>query len=164
MAESGEGHDETRAPDARLVAALDRALTRLTDVIEDVYVVKPLHRVLGDSEEITAAQLRTLRQLSSVEHLTVGSIADGLNISYPAASKAVDRLVERDLASRTRDPDDARTIHVQLTERGREVVQRLALERLEQLRDVLTRLGGERPTKALVALLEAFLEESEKRD
>ncbi len=147
-------------PDERLVMALDRTLTRLAAAIDAVYVEEPLHRVLGDAEEITAAQLRSLRQLMSVESLTVGSLAEGLRISYPAATKAVDRLVERGLASRKRDAGDARSIRVQLTERGRGLVGKLAEERREKLRGVLQSLGGDWPAQALLSLLEAFLDES----
>ena len=148
------------APDSRLVLALDAALTSLAGVVETVYVNHLLEGVLGDAEEITAAQLRTLAQLASVESLTVGSIASGLKISYPAASKAVDRLVERGLAARHRDEGDARSIRVNLTERGRELVGRVATERREKLRRALERLGGDRPAQALLALLEAFIAES----
>lgn len=148
------------APDSRIVLALDTALTALADVVETVYVNHLLEGVLGDAEEITAAQLRTLAQLASVESLTVGSIASGLKISYPAASKAVDRLVERGLAARHRDGSDARSIRVNLTERGRELVGRVATERREKLRRALERLGGDKPAQALLALLEAFISES----
>jgi DNA-binding MarR family transcriptional regulator len=148
------------SPDSRLVLALDAALTSLSVVVETVYVNHLLEGVLGDAEEITAAQLRTLAQLASVESLTVGSIASGLKISYPAASKAVDRLVERGLAARHRDEGDARSIRVNLTERGRELVGRVATERREKLRRALERLGGDRPAQALLALLEAFIAES----
>ncbi len=148
------------APDSRIVLALDAALTALAGVVETVYVNHLLEGVLGDAEEITAAQLRTLAQLASVQSLTVGSIASGLKISYPAASKAVDRLVERGLAARHRDAGDARSIRVNLTERGRELVSRVAAERREKLRRALERLGGDRPAQALLALLEAFIAES----
>ena len=148
------------ALDSRLVLALDAALTSLAGIVETVYVNHLLEGVLGDAEEITAAQLRTLAQLASVEWLTVGSIASGLKISYPAASKAVDRLVERDLAARHRDHSDARSIRVNLTVRGRELVGRVAGERREKLRRALERLGGDKPAQALLALLEAFISES----
>ncbi len=147
-------------PDSRLVNALDAALTALAGVVETVYVNHLLEGLLGDAEEITAAQLRTLAQLASVSALTVGSIASGLKISYPAASKAVDRLVERGLAARHRDEGDARSIRVNLTERGRELVGRVAAERREKLRRALERLGGDKPAQALLALLEAFIAES----
>jgi DNA-binding MarR family transcriptional regulator len=146
--------------DPRVVAALDLALTQLTEIIETVYVERPLERVLGDADEITPAQLRTLRQLSSGNHLTVGSIAEGLRISYPAATKAVDRLVERELAMRHRDPGDARSIHVQLTDKGREVVRHLDETRREQLSHVLERIGGQQPAQALLHLLEDFINQS----
>jgi DNA-binding MarR family transcriptional regulator len=154
--------DTRDAVDARLVLALDAALQQLAGVVETVYVNHLLEDVLGDAEEITAAQLRTLAQLASVDALPVGRIASGLKISYPAATKAVDRLVERGLAARDRDPQDARSIRVHLTERGRELIARVAQERREKLRRALERLGGERPAGALLALLEAFIAESAK--
>ncbi len=150
--------------DVRTVARLERALTQLGEVVEEVFERRLLEQVLGDADEVSSAQLKTLRFLSSLAAnnagFTVGEIAAGLRISYPAATKAVDRLTERELAARHRDAGDARSIRVRLSERGYELVERLTLERRLKLNGVLTRLGGERPAQALLALLEAFLEES----
>ncbi len=149
--------------DPRAIAELDRLLTQLAAVVEVVYVRRPLEGVLED-EDVTAAQLRTLRLLSSeIESspgLLVGAISEGLRISYPAATKAVDRLVERGLAERKRDERDARQTLVRLTERGREVVSRVAAERRQKLEAALNTLGGELPTRSLATLLEAFVTHS----
>ena len=149
--------------DPRALAELDRLLTQLAAVVEVVYVRRPLEGVLED-EDVTAAQLRTLRLLSSeVETssgLLVGAISEGLRISYPAASKAVDRLVERGLAERKRDERDARQTLVRLTQRGREVVSRVAAERRQKLEAALNALGGGLPTRSLATLLEAFVKHS----
>lgn len=153
----------TERSDPRALAELDRLLTQLAAVVEVVYVRRPLEGVLED-EDVTAAQLRTLRLLSSeVETspgLLVGAISEGLRISYPAATKAVDRLVERGLAERKRDERDARQTLVRLTERGREVVSRVAAERRTKLEAALKALGGELPTRSLATLLEAFVTHS----
>ena len=46
-------------------------------------------------------------------------------LSQPGLSRLVDRLVERGLVSRCVDPGDARAVHVQLTQEGREVQRRI---------------------------------------
>ncbi len=154
------------SPDSRTVARLESALTQLSEVFEEVFERRLLEQILGDADEVSTAQLRTLRFLSSLPlsetGFLVGSIAEGLRISYPAASKAVDRLTERLLAERHRDAGDARSIRVRLTTRGYELVARLSLERRAALARVLSQLGGEKPAQALLLLLEAFIIESQQ--
>jgi DNA-binding MarR family transcriptional regulator len=153
----------TPSADPRLLAELDRLLTQLATVVEIAFVRRPLEAAIGD-DDVTAAQLRTLRLLSGVPGntpgLMVGAIAEGLRISYPAATKAVDRLTDRGLAERHRDASDARQIMVRLTTKGREVVARVAAERQATLHAVLQDLGGDVPARSLAALLEAFVARS----
>jgi DNA-binding MarR family transcriptional regulator len=42
----------------------------------------------------------------------------GVLLSQPALSRMVERLVERGLVQRTKDPDDRRSVRLSLTERG----------------------------------------------
>jgi DNA-binding MarR family transcriptional regulator len=150
--------------DSRTVMQLERVLVQLSEVLEEVFERRLLEQILGDPDEVSLAQLRTLRFLASLAQgqpgFAVGKIAQGLRISYPAASKAVDRLTERGLAERRRDDSDARSIVVRLTERGHDLTERLSLERRQKLELVLERLGGERPTTALLTLLEQFVAQS----
>lgn len=145
-------------PEPQGLAELDRLVGLLAAAVELVYVRRPLETVLGDDEEVTAAQLRTLNLLGHVPEggaVPVGAIGEGLRISYPAASKAVDRLAERGLAGRRRDPRDARLILVFLTPLGRDVVARVAAERRRKLAATLRDLGA--PAADLERLLAAFL-------
>jgi DNA-binding MarR family transcriptional regulator len=152
--------------DPRTTAQLERVLGQLSEVLEEVFERRLLEQILGDSDEVSLAQLRTLRFLASLPNeqpgFAVGKIAEGLRISYPAASKAVDRLTERGLAERKRDDVDARSIVVRLTERGHDLTERLSLERRQKLELVLEQLGGERPAMALLTLLEQFVALSQK--
>jgi DNA-binding MarR family transcriptional regulator len=148
-----------------VIAELERALARLPEIIEEVFERRLLEQILGESDEVSTAQLRTLRFLAGLDSgnagFPVGQIATGLRISYPAATKAVDRLTERLLAERHRDDDDARTIRVRLTNKGRDLVERLVLDRRLALTRVLEKLGGEQPAFVLLSLLEAFISESQ---
>jgi DNA-binding MarR family transcriptional regulator len=143
---------------------LDRVLAQLAATLEVVYSRRILEEVLGDLDEVTAAQLRTLKLLSSepqIGHgLLIGAISEGLRISYPAASKAVDRLVERGLAERRRSEGDARQTFVCLTERGRAVVEKVKLERQAKLERTLQKVGNGREIDGLTELLERFIERS----
>jgi DNA-binding MarR family transcriptional regulator len=142
------------------VSALDRALSRLAATFEVVYVRRPLEGLLGDDDEVTTAQLRALNLLAAVPDdqpgLGVGALASGLRISYPAATKAVDRLAERGLADRHRDAFDARQIRVRLTHKGFDVVSRVAVSRRAKLERVLHDLGDAADRAKLLELIERF--------
>jgi DNA-binding MarR family transcriptional regulator len=142
------------------VSALDRALSRLAATFEVVYVRRPLEGLLGDDDEVTTAQLRALNLLAAVPEddpgLPVGALASGLRISYPAATKAVDRLAERGLADRHRDPNDARQIRVRLTQKGFDVVSHVAISRRAKLERVLHDLGDAADRAKLLELIERF--------
>jgi DNA-binding MarR family transcriptional regulator len=142
------------------VSALDRALSRLAATFEIVYVRRPLEGLLGDDDEVTTAQLRALNLLAAVPEddpgLPVGALASGLRISYPAATKAVDRLAERGLADRHRDANDARQIRVRLTQKGFDVVSHVAVSRRAKLERVLHDLGDVHDRVRLLELIERF--------
>ncbi len=151
-------------PELSDLERLDRVLSQLAATLEVVYSRRVLEDVLGDLEEVTAAQLRTLKLLSSEPidgaGLLIGAISQGLRISYPAASKAVDRLVEHGLAERSRSVGDARQTFVRLTERGREVVQKVRLERQAKLERALQNIGDANTIAEFTKLLEAFTNQS----
>ena len=54
---------------------------------------------------------------------TVRGLAQWLNVSKPAITRALDRLGELDIARRKLDPMDRRSVHVQRTIRGAELLQ-----------------------------------------
>ena len=56
----------------------------------------------------------------------MGEVADAMLYSTGAATKVFDRLVERGLVQRSTDPEDRRTVLVQLTPEGRSLMQRAA--------------------------------------
>ena len=53
--------------------------------------------------------------------LRVVEISDGLGVAKSAVTKTVDRLEQRGLVVRERDPDDRRTVYGALTPEGHEV-------------------------------------------
>lgn len=99
-------------------------------------------RMLDESfeQQVTPAQLVALRYLSLNESSLMSDVAEGLGISFPAATKTVDRLVRKELASRVEDPHDRRVVRIKLTERGKQLVSEVYEERSRRFAAVLERL------------------------
>ncbi len=75
--------------------------------------------VRREGPDLTARQLATfLICYLDNEAQTVRGLAARLNISKPAVTRAIDRLVEFDLVRRKDDPLDRRSILVQRTQTG----------------------------------------------
>jgi DNA-binding MarR family transcriptional regulator len=75
--------------------------------------------VRREGPDLTARQLATfLICYLDTELQTVRGLAARLNISKPAVTRALDRLVEFDLVRRKDDPLDRRSILVQRTQAG----------------------------------------------
>ena len=64
---------------------------------------------------------------------SVKEIANRLGLSLPAASRAIDGLLEKDYVTRRESAEDRRSRLVELTEHGREVIARVHRARLETL-------------------------------
>jgi DNA-binding MarR family transcriptional regulator len=80
--------------------------------------------------------------------VSIGQLAERMNLRHHSAVGLVDRLARGRLARRGADPGDRRRINVSLTARGEAVLERLAgahrdeLRRLRpELRSLLRRLG-----------------------
>jgi DNA-binding MarR family transcriptional regulator len=94
-------------------------------------------------------------QLLVEDRPTVGQVADRLGVTQQAASKQVAELEALGIVVRVPDPADSRVRHVELTPRGRDVLERGRRERLELERAVRRRVGDlDAAKRALVALLE----------
>lgn len=79
-------------------------------------------RELLRRRNLTTSQLATLRQLGRYGPLPAGHLARGIAVSQATITGVVDRLEERGLVTRSRDPRDRRRVVVDLTEQGLRVV------------------------------------------
>ena len=90
------------------------------------------------------------------EH-SVKEIATHLGLSLPAASRAVDGLIQRGYVTRRESAQDRRSRLIALTDDGREVVERVLrarLRTLEAFADELTPEERERLSAALLPIVE----------
>jgi DNA-binding MarR family transcriptional regulator len=86
-----------------------------TSAINDL-LEQQLHVVTG--KKLTFSQLKLLKMVSLTEGYTISNVAAFLGVSNAAASRAVDRLVRRDLIRRTEAEADRRAVRLSLTEAG----------------------------------------------
>jgi DNA-binding MarR family transcriptional regulator len=117
-----------------------------------------LRRFIRFSEEaaqeagITAQQYQALLAIKGFparDRVTVGELAERLQLRHHSAVGLIDRLVVQKLVAREPSAEDRRQVLVQLTRRGEEILEQLAAVHREQLKRIgreisqlLERLNG----------------------
>jgi len=98
---------------------------KMGDLVQQMYAQCRSESTEGWTElELTMPQLHTMALLSQGPQ-RMGVIAWRLNSSQSAATSMIDRLVDKGLVERVPDSDDRRVVACQLTEPGREEMERL---------------------------------------
>jgi DNA-binding MarR family transcriptional regulator len=92
---------------------------------------------------LSLVHLNVLTVLDADGPMPMGHLADALDVSQASATGIVDRMEQRGLISRQRDPDDRRVTRVALTDEGRGVISGLASERREKLSKLLDELSDD---------------------
>ncbi len=90
--------------------------------------------------DITHPQYYALHHVCERRSLTVGELGEALNLHETVAGRVVDRLVRAGLVQRRLMPDDRRTIIVEPTRHGREVLATVRRLRFEELSAMMQRL------------------------
>jgi DNA-binding MarR family transcriptional regulator len=87
----------------------------------------------------------------------MGDLAEALRVDASTATRAVNRLVDADLASRERSDGDGRVMVVVLTEHGKEVHRAMMVRRRDALEGILADLNP-KERQQLATLLERFID------
>ena len=142
---------------ASVVADSAQFSTGLTELSEDAYrgTALAFQTGLGEEEwsdlELTMPQFRTICLLGQGPE-RMGSIAGHLSTSMSSATSMIDRLVDKGLVERAPDSSDRRVVTCQLTDRGREEMDRFM--RINQLR--LTRMASRLTVEELQTVVDAM--------
>ena len=78
--------------------------------------------------------LLTIRGFPGREQITVGELAERLQVRHHSAVGLVDRLEAEKLIRRTRAADDRRKVYITLTARGDRLIEQLSALHREELR------------------------------
>lgn len=109
-----------------------------------------LRRFLRFSEEeaqaagITPQQHQALLAIKGFpgrDYVTVGELAERLQLRHHSAVGLVDRLVAEKLVARRASSDDRRHVHINLTARGETMLGKLSTAHREQLRQIGSELS-----------------------
>ena len=80
--------------------------------------------------------LLAIRGFPGRDHVTVGELAERMQIRHHSAVGLIDRLAGDGLVKRRTSPDDRRQVWIALTARGLESLERLSASHQEELRRI----------------------------
>jgi DNA-binding MarR family transcriptional regulator len=80
--------------------------------------------------------LLSIRGFPGRDHITIGELAERLQIRHHSAVGLVDRLVAEGLVKREPATEDRRQVYVALTRRGSEMLEQLSEAHREELRRI----------------------------
>jgi DNA-binding MarR family transcriptional regulator len=129
----------------------DRSLREIDDFLGSAHVFASAvtdiieQRLLEEAAEgqVTASQMKLLKLVAMTDSYTLGDVASFLRVSNAAASKAVDRLVRRDLLRRVEDQNDRRVMHLHLTRASRRLVAIYENARQRKLQSIFVQFPPE---------------------
>jgi DNA-binding MarR family transcriptional regulator len=108
--------------------------TRLANRLNSA-AIHLLRRISRDdgADGVTPARLSALSVLVYGGAQTVGDLARRQGVSLPTISRMVDALVRAGLVVRAHDPADGRTVRLDVTRRGRDLMERGRARRIARL-------------------------------
>jgi DNA-binding MarR family transcriptional regulator len=92
------------------------------------------------SDDVTIAQHRVLVLLEGRGPQTMRALAEQLDVSPSTATRVCDRLVDKKLVRRRIDDEDRRAVLVDLTPRGRKLIEQVMQRRRTLIADILDHL------------------------
>jgi DNA-binding MarR family transcriptional regulator len=104
---------------------------------------------------VNTPQLRVLVRIHALGPQNLGGVAAELGVHASNATRICDRLVAGGLLERREDPADRRYVVLELTGKGKDLVNTVLEHRRQAIAEVISRMpAGRRP--ALAAAMEAF--------
>ena len=121
-----------------------------------------LFRTLGELG-LSFTQVNALHVLDDRDEVSIKDVAEVLNLSLPAASRALDGLAQRGYVDRTESAKDRRSKIVRLLPAGQEALRVIARGRQTALTDFAATLSDDE-RDGLHAVLLPILERIQQRD
>jgi DNA-binding MarR family transcriptional regulator len=108
--------------------------------------------LFAKSTGLSMPQFSVLMQLHHRGNCAVGDISERFDITNAAASQLVDKLVQSGLIQREEDPHDRRAKLLNLTGKGRDLIQQGIEERYHWVEELAGRLSAEERAQVSDAL------------
>lgn len=117
-----------------------------------VFVALAARSLADTADEVTLAQYRALVVLASRGPQNMAGLASNLGVTPATATRMCDRLVRKGLIRRTHDRGDRRTVRLNLTPKGRNLVDSVSDRRRMEIRALLTSVPDEDQSTLVHAL------------
>ena len=130
--------------------------TELGDLLHQWRELMASARPRWTTADLTFTQLRALSVLARKQPQRMSDLAEALDMTPASASALIDRMDQRGFVTRRSDPDDRRTVLVELSRRGQhilDIMERGSSDHFGRLIEKMT--PAERD--ALATTLRAFL-------
>jgi DNA-binding MarR family transcriptional regulator len=130
--------------------------TELGDLLHQWRELMASARPRWTAADLTFTQLRALSVLSRKQPRRMSDLAEALDMTPASASALVDRIEHRGFVTRRSDPDDRRTVLVELSRRGQhilDVMERGSSDHFGRLIEKMTPVERD----ALATTMRAFL-------
>jgi len=125
-----------------------------SEIVVKTFTVQLLREL--DDLDITLSQLQALTHVAEQGKSSVGSLAEGLGVTHPAAVKLVEKLARKGLVTRGVAAGDHRQSEIGATPEGRRIVNEVRRARTERLVAVMDRMDPA-DRQALICGLQAFV-------
>ena len=106
--------------------------------------------------ELTHAQAQVLFFIDQHPGCPMGKVAHTFNVTLPATTQIVDRLVHKQFLIRGTNPTDRRVATLELTETGKALVRELETLQIEGLEPILAHMSTQDRSR-LITGLEVFV-------
>lgn len=133
------------------------------EYLSAVRVVARLARLLERTQmPLTLSQYRLIA-LAQAKAECSSNLAQGLSLTKPTVSVAIDGLVAQGLLRRARDPRDRRALRVELTDAGRGALRATEEALVARLKPLFSEVSDPLRLLSLLTEVEALLDEARDR-
>lgn len=133
------------------------------EYLRAVRVVARLARLLERTEMPLSISQYRLIALAQAKAERSSNLAQGLSLTKPTVSIAIDGLVAQGLLRRVRDPRDRRVLRVELTEAGAEALRATEQALVARLKPVFSEVSDPARLLALLSEVEALMDQARDR-
>lgn len=142
----------TIAEGAEVSAGAQDTAARLSALLRHLFLYDRGNMLqLIEESGLSMTQTKALLELGGLgeaaEPCQVSDLAETFGVSVPSMSRAVDGLVKQRLATRVEDPEDRRVRRVEITEKGKKLVETLVVVRQAGMEAFAASLSAEQRRK-----------------
>lgn len=141
--------DATQQPPEKALDAIVTAVLTASRALVGVSA----RSLAGVEDAVTLTQFRTLVVLHAHGPARLSRLADSLQVNASSALRTVDRMIASGLVDRRENEQDRREVLIELTARGRRLVDEVTDRRRRAIEEIVSGMSATRQRQVVDALL-----------